>query len=156
MRETISFRLGIALSAIFFFFISAGMFVSNETTDNVFRPGAAASEAQAFPVFSQKFVATAYCLKGLTFSGVRVAQGIVAADPAVLPIGSIIEVKAGKYSGIYSVLDTGGAIKGKKIDIYIPSYDKAIQFGRRKVEVRIIRRGWMPTGASMSGLPFSS
>lgn len=92
----------------------------------------------------QSFEATAYCDFGITYSGVLVNRGIVAADPQILPIGSVIEIKAGKYSGIYTVMDTGGVVKGKIIDIYMPDYEEAIQFGRQDVGVRVIRKGWNP------------
>ena len=88
------------------------------------------------------FEATAYCDSGITHSGVYVKRGIVAADPSTLPIGSVIEVEAGRYSGIYTVLDTGSAVKGQIIDIYMPSYDEAIEFGRQCVKVRVLRHGW--------------
>ena len=90
----------------------------------------------------QVFMATAYCNQGITRSGVRVNRGIVAADPARLPLGSVIQVQAGKYSGIYTVLDTGSAIKGQMIDIYMPDYYEAIQFGRQRVKIRVLRHGW--------------
>jgi 3D (Asp-Asp-Asp) domain-containing protein len=91
------------------------------------------------------FEATAYCDFGITYSGVLVHRGIVAADPKVLPIGSVIEVSAGDYSGIYTVMDTGGVVKGEIIDIYMPDYEEAIQFGRQSVGVRVIRLGWQPS-----------
>src|ERR1700733_6574177 len=59
------------------------------------------------------FRATAYCLKGRTALGGGVRRGIVAADPRVLPLGSQIQIDGGGYSGIYTVTDTGGAIKGR-------------------------------------------
>lgn len=90
------------------------------------------------------FRATAYCLKGLTKSGVPVNVGMVAADPDVLPLGSIIRLNAGDYSGIYAVLDTGKKIKGKRIDLYLPTYLEAMEFGHRKVRIEIIRFGWDP------------
>ncbi len=88
------------------------------------------------------FVATAYSVRGTTASGVSVNTGIVAADPNVLPIGSVIEMKLGSHSGIYTVLDTGGFIKGNRIDIYVPDFDRAIEFGRRPVKIRVLRHGW--------------
>ena len=95
------------------------------------------------------FVATAYSVNGTTASGVRVNTGIVAADPNILPIGSVIEIEAGNHSGIYTVLDTGGFIKGKRIDIFIPSSDRAMNFGRRPVKVRVLRHGWNIDSASL-------
>jgi len=104
-------------------------------------------KAASVPVVSTvdlEFLATAYSGSGVTKSGVITATGIVAADPRVLPLGSIIEVKAGPYSGIYTVMDTGDYVKGAKIDIFIPSYDEAIRFGTRKIGVKVLRRGWNP------------
>jgi 3D (Asp-Asp-Asp) domain-containing protein len=62
-------------------------------------------------------------------------------------MGSVIDVKAGNYSGIYTVMDTGGRVKGRIIDIYMPNYDEAIQFGRQPVALRVIRHGWQPEPA---------
>lgn len=95
----------------------------------------------------QDFTATAYNVFGITYSGVVVQKGIVAADPAILPIGSVIEVAAGKYSGIYTVMDTGAVIKGNLIDIYLPDYEEALRFGRQQVKVRVVRHGWSPEGS---------
>ena len=97
-------------------------------------------------LFDREFLATAYSDFGITKSGVVSATGIIAADPNVLPIGSIIEIDAGRYSGIYTVMDTGSSVKGERIDIFIPDYDEAMQFGNRKVAVKILRRGWNPQG----------
>lgn len=93
------------------------------------------------------FVATAYSLQGKTASGVLVRRGIVAADPSVLPIGSIIRLHAGEYSGIYTVLDTGQKVRGRRLDIWLPDYDEAREFGCRKVRVQVLRYGWTPTEA---------
>lgn len=111
-------------------------------------PVAAAQPAQpaepATEAEYESFSATAYSDFGITFSGVLVQRGIVAADPTILPIGSVIEVKAGPYSGIYVVMDTGAVVKGRLIDIYLPDEEEAIQFGRQEVRIRVLRRGWHP------------
>ncbi len=81
------------------------------------------------------FSATAYCLKGKTAMGHGVRRGIIAADPRVLKLGSKVTVNAGQWSGTYLVSDTGGAIKGKKLDIWVPNCGEARKFGRRTVQV---------------------
>lgn len=81
------------------------------------------------------FSATAYCLKGRTASGAGVKRGIVAADPRILPLGTRINLNAGQYSGSYMVADTGGAIKGRKLDIWVANCSEAKRFGRRNVSV---------------------
>lgn len=81
------------------------------------------------------FSATAYCLSGRTAMGHGVRRGLIAADPRVLKLGSKVYISAGPWSGTYLVSDTGGAVKGKKIDIWVPSCSEARRFGRRSVEV---------------------
>ncbi len=90
------------------------------------------------------FEATAYCVFGITRTGVWVHRGIIAVDPRIIPLGSIVEIKAGDYSGIYTAMDTGTLIKGRIIDIYVPDFEEAIRFGRRKIKLRILRKGWSP------------
>lgn len=84
------------------------------------------------------FIATAYCLKGRTAMGHGVRRGIIAADPRVLRLGSRVNLGAGAYSGQYLVSDTGGRIKGKKIDIWVPSCAEARRFGRRTVAIGVL------------------
>lgn len=81
------------------------------------------------------FSATAYCLRGKTAMGHGVRRGIIAADPRVLRLGSRVVLSGGGYSGTYLVSDTGGRIKGKKVDIWVPSCSEARRFGRRTVQV---------------------
>jgi 3D (Asp-Asp-Asp) domain-containing protein len=84
------------------------------------------------------FTATAYCLKGRTAMGHGVRRGIVAADPRFLRLGSRINLGAGAYSGQYLVSDTGGGIKGRRIDIWVPSCAEARRFGRRTIQVGLL------------------
>ena len=89
---------------------------------------------------ARSFRATAYCLKGRTATGGGVRRGIVAADPRVLPLGTRIYVNAGAYSGTYTVTDTGGVIKGRILDIWVPNCSEAIRFGRRSISVSVLGR----------------
>lgn len=91
------------------------------------------------------FEATAYCRGETTASGVPVRAGIAAADPKVLPIGSVIRVDGigQAYQGIYTVLDTGPEIQGREIDVYMWNCTEAKAFGRRKVLVSVMRHGWI-------------
>jgi 3D (Asp-Asp-Asp) domain-containing protein len=85
--------------------------------------------------------ATAYSIHGLTATGIRAHPGVVAADPHLLPAGSKVLVKnAGAYSGVYEVQDTGGDVRGRKIDIYTPSTHDALRFGKREVTVQVLHR----------------
>jgi 3D (Asp-Asp-Asp) domain-containing protein len=92
------------------------------------------------------FTATAYCKGITTTAGVPVQSGIAASDPGLLPVGSVIELatKASRYNGIYTVMDTGPAVQGRELDIYMWSCNEALQFGRQAVRVTILRLGWNP------------
>ena len=84
------------------------------------------------------FTATAYCLQGRTALGHGVRRGIIAADPRVLRLGSRVNLGAGAYSGQYLVSDTGGAVRGRRIDIWVPSCAEARRFGRRTVTIGVL------------------
>jgi 3D (Asp-Asp-Asp) domain-containing protein len=84
------------------------------------------------------YSATAYSLRGRTASGRPVARGMIAADPRVLPIGTRVRVEAGSWSGEYVVADTGGSVRGRRIDIWTPSSGEAMRFGRRAVKLTIL------------------
>jgi 3D (Asp-Asp-Asp) domain-containing protein len=92
------------------------------------------------------FEATAYCDYGFTKSGVWVREGIVAGDPRVLPLGSVIDIKVDDdVFSKYEVMDTGGKVKGYIVDIWMPTCEEAVQFGRREVKVRVREKGSLKT-----------
>ncbi|MEZ5346294.1 MAG: 3D domain-containing protein [Pyrinomonadaceae bacterium] len=88
---------------------------------------------------ARAFKATAYCLRGKTASGRSVRRGIVAADTRVLRLGTRIHMSAGKYTGHYVVADTGGKIRGRVLDIWVPSCAEARKWGRRTVHVKVVK-----------------
>lgn len=91
---------------------------------------------------TKRFHATAYSIEGRTASGAKAHPGIVAADPAVLPLGSKIRVEgAGKYDGVYVVKDTGRKIDGHEIDIYLANDREAKRFGNKVVDVEVLEHG---------------
>ena len=113
-------------------------------------------EATALPSAGARlrFAATAYCKGELTASGVWPRTGVAAAAPALLPVGSVIQVlNEPPYSGIYTIMDTGPMIQGRHIDIYMWSCFEALRFGRRMVEVTVIRLGWNPRDSTTDLLP---
>jgi 3D (Asp-Asp-Asp) domain-containing protein len=96
------------------------------------------------------FAATAYCKGSTTTSGVTARTGVAAADPALLPVGSVVNVAAGsqKYSGVYTVMDTGPAVQGRELDLYMWSCNEALRFGRKDVQVTVLRLGWDPQASA--------
>ena len=78
----------------------------------------------------------------LTAAGTVARSGIVAADPAILPLGSRIRITgAGAYNGVYTVTDTGGKIIGHRIDLYVHNAARARQFGKKMVRVQVLETG---------------
>jgi 3D (Asp-Asp-Asp) domain-containing protein len=105
-------------------------------------------EATALPTPGSRlaFSATAYC-KGLTTtSGVTAQSGVAAADPELLPVGSVVDMNGlpQKYNGIYTILDTGPSVQGRQVDVYMWSCNEALAFGRKAIHITVLRLGWNP------------
>jgi 3D (Asp-Asp-Asp) domain-containing protein/peptidoglycan hydrolase CwlO-like protein len=77
---------------------------------------------------------TGYCLRGTTATGIPVAPGVVAVDPAVIPLGTRMFVP-GYGEGIAA--DTGSAVHGRVIDLWFPSCAQALDWGRRTVTITL-------------------
>ncbi|MBO0602903.1 DUF348 domain-containing protein [Sporosarcina sp. E16_3] len=84
---------------------------------------------------------TAYCngCSGITRTGINLRANpnlkVIAVDPSIIPLGSKVWVEGYGYA---VAGDTGGAIKGKKIDLHVPTKSDAYKFGRRQVKIKII------------------
>jgi 3D (Asp-Asp-Asp) domain-containing protein len=100
----------------------------------------------------QTFEATAYvalcdtgCI-GITKTGIDVrntttheGKRIIAVDPSVIPLGSSVEIRLADGTTFEATAqDTGGVIRGNRLDLLVSTEDLAWQFGRQTVEVRII------------------
>lgn len=72
-----------------------------------------------------------------TATGIDLRQNprVIAVDPSVIPLGSMVEVEG---LGVYIAGDTGGAIRGNIIDIHFPTVQQALNWGRRSVNIRIL------------------
>lgn len=75
---------------------------------------------------------------GITASGKRVEDGVTIACPKELPFNTRVEIEG---VGERICEDRGGAIKGKRIDLYIARLDDALEFGRQELRVRILENG---------------
>ena len=96
--------------------------------------------------FRLEFIATAYCKGQTTSAGVSPQAGIAAADPLLLPEGSVVQVDnvPDRYRGIYTVMDTGPRVIGRHVDLYMWSCIEATTFGRRPITLTVLRLGWNP------------
>lgn len=72
---------------------------------------------------------------GQTATGVKSQIGIVAVDPKVIPLGTRLYVEG---YGPARAMDTGGAIKGNRIDVFLPNRGKCIEWGRKNIRVRVV------------------
>lgn len=94
------------------------------------------------------FVITAYCncrvccgkspnhpAYGVTASGKRASPGTIAVDKRIISLGSLVKIEG--FSNIFRAEDTGGAIKGNRIDIWFPSHELAKKFGVQRRGVTI-------------------
>lgn len=78
--------------------------------------------------------ATGYVLRGRTATGMQTAPGVVAVDPAVIPLGTRLEIP-GYGTGIAA--DTGGSVHGNVIDLWFPTTQQAFAWGTRTVTITV-------------------
>jgi 3D (Asp-Asp-Asp) domain-containing protein len=104
-----------------------------------------------------EFTATAYCKGETTSAGVAPQAGIAAADPQLLPEGSVVQVEEvpERYRGIYTVMDTGPAVNGRHVDLYMWSCIEATSFGRRPITITVLRLGWNPRNSARDAVKTS-
>ncbi|MBQ4517252.1 MAG: G5 domain-containing protein [Clostridia bacterium] len=123
--------------------------VTKEPVDRVIEKGVQGSKIVAVSAEELKVkevidgTATAYTARSgaRTASGKVAAYGIIAVDPRVIPMGSKLYIEAvdGSWTYGYAIAgDTGGLIKGKKIDLFYNSYSECIQFGRRPARIYVL------------------
>lgn len=94
-----------------------------------------------------EFTVTHYCCEthehicgtgtGITASGIPVRPGLVAVDPSVIPLGSTVMIDGVEYLAA----DTGGSIKGNRIDIAVETHEQALNLGKYKAEVYLVEKG---------------
>ena len=113
-------------------------------------------ETLALPIPGSRlaFSASAYCKGIVTASGVPAQSGVAAADPELLPVGSVIEIDSlpRKYNGIYTVMDTGPLVQGRLVDVYMWNCNEALAFGRKPIHLTVLRLGWNPRATTPSFL----
>lgn len=82
---------------------------------------------------------------GITATGINVQKTIyfkdlriVAVDPAIIPLGTIVEIKTPNEKFKAIAADKGGAIRGYRLDILVESEEISVQYGRHDVQLRIV------------------
>ncbi|MHB1418638.1 MAG: 3D domain-containing protein [Bacillota bacterium] len=91
--------------------------------------------------------ATAYdaCIKctgktdGITRTGTRAqSQHTIAVDPNLIPLGAQVFIPS--LGGIFTAEDTGGAIKGNRVDVYMNNHEDALQFGVQELVLYVLEK----------------
>lgn len=103
-------------------------------------------EAEGGKWAKDKYEITAYCPcaiccgheTGITATGYPVQVGTVAVDPKIIPYFSVLRVEG--FKQLFIAMDSGRLIKGKRLDLYYPTHEAAVQFGRKKLAIKI----WKP------------
>lgn len=105
---------------------------ATETVETKAEAPAAATSGRTMQV-----EATAYTGGGITATGINLNDNskVIAVDPSVIPLGSRVLIDG---YGEYIAGDTGGAINGNIIDVYVASHSEAISFGRRALTIHIL------------------
>lgn len=103
---------------------------SRSTTDNV---------AKEFTVSASAFTANCNGCSGITRTGINLKKNpdikVIAVDPKVIKLGTKVHVEGYGYA---IAGDTGGAIKGNRIDVFMPNKSDAYKWGRKNVKIKIL------------------
>jgi len=137
---------------IMFAVVGALVLAYEATTFDMLPWGASAILNPSAPVPGARleFAATAYCKGKTTASGLEVRTGIAAADDSILPVGSVVNVATenSRYNGVYTIMDTGPRVQGRLLDLYMWSCHEALAFGRKQIQVTVLRLGWNPQAST--------
>ena len=89
----------------------------------------------AYTMEATAYLPTDGSATGTTAMGIPARRGVVAVDPRVIPLGSRVYIPG---YGVAIAADTGGAIKGEKVDLCMETYGECMNFGRRNIEVYVL------------------
>lgn len=112
---------------------------TTKVTKEVKEPAKEESEGKTLTVTATAYTADCEGCSGITYNGTDLNKNpdakVIAVDPNVIPIGSKVHVEG---YGDAIAADIGSAIKGKRIDVFIPNLSKAKQWGTQTVDVKIL------------------
>lgn len=115
---------------------------SNSNSNSSSTPAPAPAKPEVSSGRTLRVQATGYSTKQPNLSthtatgiDLRINPRVIAVDPSVIPLGSMVEVEG---MGVYIAGDTGGAIRGNIIDIHFQTVGEALSWGRRSVTIRVL------------------
>ena len=80
---------------------------------------------------------SAYCSGNITSTGTKPRWGVIAVDPNVIPYGTKVYIP--QFDQVFVAEDTGSAIRGNKIDIFMNSKSEALNWGRRNIDIYVLK-----------------
>ncbi len=112
---------------------------STESTSTASAPSTNTAASKELIMEATAYTASCDGCSGITATGINLKENpnakIISVDPTIIPLGSKVYVEG---FGEAIAGDTGGAIKGNKIDVFIPSQQDAINFGVKQLKVTIL------------------
>jgi len=112
---------------------------SKHRTPEVNAPSTSNSASKEITVKASAYTASCEGCTGITATGINLKTNpnakVISVDPAIIPLGSKVYVEG---YGEAIAGDTGGAIKGNRIDVFVPSQQDAINFGVKQLKVTIL------------------
>ncbi|ARK28435.1 G5 and 3D domain-containing protein [Halalkalibacter krulwichiae] len=112
---------------------------SNSSTSNSTSTNNSSSDGRTLTVTATAYTAGCSGCSGVTATGINLNQNrnmkVIAVDPNVIPLGSRVEVEG---YGVAIAGDTGGAIRGNKIDVHVPTKADAYNWGTRTVKIKVL------------------
>ena len=110
----------------------------NSTSSNTSQSSSqnSSNNSQSNVVRTMKVEASAYTGYSTTSTGQKPVWGTIAVDPKVIPYGTKVYIP--QFGRTFIANNTGGAIKGNKIDIFMNSKKECYNWGRRTIEIQIL------------------
>lgn len=112
--------------------------VKEETAKEVKQVKETSESSEVFNLGTHMVVeSTSYCQGSVTATGTKARWGVIAVDPNIIPFGTKVYIP--QFDKVFIAEDTGGAIKGNKIDIFMEDSNDAINWGRRNIDIYILK-----------------
>lgn len=112
---------------------------TNKVETEVTVPSTNKADVKEITVEATAYTATCEGCSGITATGINLKENpnakVISVDPSIIPLGSKVYVEG---YGEAIAGDTGGSIKGNRIDVFIPSKQDAINFGVKQLKVKIL------------------
>ena len=119
--------------------VAVGTKVVTQTVSRGTSSSSSSESGRELYVTATAYTASCSGCSGITATGLDLRNNpsvkVIAVDPRVIPLGTKVFVEGYGYA---VAADTGGAIKGNKIDVFIANKSQAYKWGRKKVKIRIL------------------